>query len=153
MPGTKIRVSGYKSEWSGQVEIIDGTFEILEGSYIAEPTDVTALLGTDELADHMNELVTFTGVTVAPSTDADGNEVAYLYKWNGTGADGDDLYFNVAVGDSTYSFTVESYLRGAGTEVYEAVKQLQIGDTIDLVGFLYWYEGPNPHIISVAPAA
>ena len=153
VPGTKISVSGYKSEWSGQVEIIDGTFEILEGSYIAEPTDVTALLGTDELADHMNELVTFTGVTVAPSTDADGNEVAYLYKWNGTGADGDDLYFNVAVGDSTYSFTVESYLRGAGTEVYEAVKQLQIGDTIDLVGFLYWYEGPNPHIISVAPAA
>ena len=51
------------------------------------------------------------------------------------------------------SFTVESYLRGAGTEVYEAVKQLQVGDKIDLVGFLYWYEGPNPHIIGVTPAA
>ena len=52
-----------------------------------------------------------------------------------------------------YDFTVESYLRGAGTEVYEAVKQLNVGDVIDLEGFLYWYEGANPHIIAVAPAA
>jgi hypothetical protein len=153
LPGTKIKVSGYKSEWSGQVEIIDGTFEILEGSYIAPAFDATALLGTDALIDHMNEFVTFTGVTVAPSTDADGNEAAFLYKWNGSGQDGDDLYFNVSVNGQTYSFTVESYLRGAGTEVYEAVKQLQIGDVIDVTGFLYWYEGPNPHIISVSPAA
>ena len=153
LPGTKIKVSGYKSEWSGQVEIIDGTFEILEGSYIAPAFDATALLGTDALIDHMNEFVTFTGVTVAPSTDADGNEAAFLYKWNGSGQDGDDLYFNVSVNGATYSFTVESYLRGAGTDVYEAVKQLQVGDKIDLTVFLYWYEGPNPHIISIAPAA
>ena len=26
LPGTKIRVSGFKSEWSGEVEIIDGSF-------------------------------------------------------------------------------------------------------------------------------
>jgi hypothetical protein len=153
LPGTKIRVSGYKSEWSGQVEIIDGSFEILEGSYIAPSFDATALLGTDALIDHMNEFVTFTGMTVEASTDADGNEAAFLYKWNGSGQDGDDLYFNVSVNGATYSFTVESYLRGAGTEVYEAVKQLKVGDKIDLAGFLYWYEGPNPHIISVSPAA
>ena len=109
LPGTKIKVSGYKSEWSGQVEIIDGTFEILEGSYIAPAFDATALLGTDALIDHMNEFVTFKGVTVAPSTDADGNEAAFLYKWNGSGQDGDDLYFNVSVNGQTYSFTVESY--------------------------------------------
>ncbi len=49
--GTKIRVTGYKSEWSGEVEIIDATFEILEGSYIAEATDVTDLLRTDDQID------------------------------------------------------------------------------------------------------
>ena len=27
-PGTKIKVTGYKSEWSGEVEITDATFEI-----------------------------------------------------------------------------------------------------------------------------
>ena len=45
VPGTKIKVTGYKAEWAGEVEIIDATFEILEGSFIAEPLDVTALLG------------------------------------------------------------------------------------------------------------
>ncbi|MBO7634607.1 MAG: hypothetical protein J6S72_09575, partial [Lachnospiraceae bacterium] len=28
VPGTKIKVTGYKSEWSGEVEITDATFEI-----------------------------------------------------------------------------------------------------------------------------
>ena len=32
VPGTKIRVTGYKSEWSGEVEIMDGTFEFVEGA-------------------------------------------------------------------------------------------------------------------------
>lgn len=36
VPGTKIKVTGYKTEWSGEVEIAEGaTFEIEEGSYIA----------------------------------------------------------------------------------------------------------------------
>ena len=152
VPGTKIKVTGYKSEWSGEVEIIDATFEILEGSYVAEPLDVTALLGTDELLNHQNMLVSFKGMTVAPSYDSEGNEVAFLYKWNGTGADGDDLYFNVSIGDATYNLCVESYLCGPGTEVYEAVKGLQIGEVIDLEGFLYWYNGANPHITAVSSA-
>ena len=27
--------------------------------------------------------------------------------------------------------------------------ELKIGDKIDMEGFLYWYEGANPHITSV----
>ncbi len=152
-PGTKIRVYGYKSEWSGEVEIIDASFQILDGSFVAQPVDVTALLGSEALIEHQNELVSFKGMTVEPIADENGNESAFLYKWNGSGADGDDLYFNVSAGGNTYNFTVESYLCGAGTEVYEAVKQLKVGDVIDLTGFLYWYEGVNPHITSVSPAA
>lgn len=152
--GTKIRVTGYKAEWAGEVEIIDGTFEIIEGdTFVAEPKDVTSLLGTDELIDSQNQLVSFKGMTVEPSTDADGNEVAYLYSWDGSGTEGDDLYFNVSVNGNTYSFVVESYLCDSTTEVYSAVKNLQVGDKIDMEGFLYWYEGVNPHIISVTPAA
>ena len=37
----------------------------------------------------------------------------------------------------------------ADTDVYKAVKNLKVGDTIDLEGFLYWYNGVNPHITSV----
>lgn len=152
--GTCIRVTGFKSEWSGEVEIVDGTFEFVDGAdtFVAEPLDVTELLGSDELIDHQNELVTFTGLTVEPSTDANGNEAAFLYNYDGSGTDGDDLYFNVSSNGQTYTFTVESYLCDNTTEVYSAVKNLQVGQTIDAEGFLYWYEGVNPHITSVAVA-
>ena len=33
--------------------------------------------------------------------------------------------------------------------LYAAVKNLQIGDVVDMEGFLYWYEGVNPHITSL----
>lgn len=150
--GTKIRVTGYKSEWSGEVEIVDATFEILDGEYVAPVTDVTELLGTDELIDHQNEYVSFKGMTVEASTDADGNEAPFLYNWDGSGQDGDDLYFNVSLNGETYTFTVESYLCDNTTDVYKAVTELQVGDKIDMEGFLYWYEGVNPHITSVTVA-
>ena len=149
--GTKIQVSGYKTDWAGEIEVIDGQLdEILEGdTYVAEPLDITELLGTDELEAHQNEKVSFTGLTVEPSTDAEGNEVAFLYNYDGSGTDGDDLYFNVGYNGATYSFVIESYLCDNTTEVYNAVKNLEVGQTIDCEGFLYWYEGANPHITSV----
>jgi hypothetical protein len=141
--GTKIRVNGFKSEWDGEVEIIDATFEIIDGKFIAQPEDVTALLGTDTLIDHQNEKVAFKGMTV---------ESTALYKWDGSGSDGDDLYFNASYNGQTYTFTVESYLCDNTTAVYAAVKALKVGDVIDMEGFLYWYEGVNPHITAVTPA-
>lgn len=149
VPGTKIKVTGYKAEWAGEVEIIDATFEIMEGSYIAEAEDLTALLASEELINHQNKFAAFKGMTVEASKDAEGNDVAFLYNWDGSGEDGNDLYFNVSVDGQTYSFVVESYLCDNTTEVYNAVKNLQIGDVVDMEGFLYWYEGANPHITSL----
>ena len=153
--GTRIRVSGYKAEWSGEIEIMDGQLdEILEGdTYVAEPLDVTELLGTDELESHQNEKVKFTGLTVAPSTiEGDTTEYAFLYNYDGSGTQGDDVYFNVEYNGETYQFLVESYLCDSSTDVYKAVEALEIGQTIDCEGFLYWYEGVNPHITSVTVA-
>lgn len=150
VPGTKIKVTGYKAEWSGEFEIIDAAFEIQEGSYIAEPEDVTSLLGKDELIDRQNQYVSFKGLTVeAAGQDEAGNDVPFLYSWDGSGQDGDDLYFKASLDGETYTFTVESYLCDNTTDVYKAVKELKIGDTVDMEGFLYWYEGVNPHITSV----
>ena len=151
--GTKIQVSGFKAEWSGEIEIMDGQLDeiIADDTFVAEAFDATSLLGTEELEEHQNEKVSFTGLTVAPSKDANGNEAAFLYNYDGSGTQGDDVYFNVTVGDSeeVYSFLVESYLCGSDTEVYKAVEALEVGQTIDCEGFLYWYEGVNPHITSV----
>ena len=148
--GKTIKVKGYKSEWSGEIEVIDiETWMFVDGEYIAEAEDVTSLLGTDELAAKMNKKVAFKGMKVEPIKDKDGNEVAFIYGSEGTGAEGDDLYFNVSVNGQTYTFTVESYLCGPDTDVYKAVEDLHIGDVIDMEGFLYWYNGPNPHITAI----
>ena len=155
--GTKVRISGVKGEWAGEVEVMDATLEILEGSYVAAANDVTAVMGKDELIDHQNEFVTFKGLTIEASTDADGNEAAFLYNWDGSGEEGSDsdLYFNASINGQTFNFVVEYYtcdaegVYGADTDVYEAVRGLEIGDTVDMEGFLYWYEGANPHITKV----
>lgn len=107
---------------------------------------MTSLLGTDDLIKHQNERVAFKGMTVEAAND---NGDAFMYNWDGSGSEGDDLYFNVSYNGETYTFTVESYLCGPDTDVYQAVKALEVGQTVDMEGFLYWYEGVNPHITSV----
>ena len=148
VPGTKIRVKGYRATWAEEIEVAEGaTFEFVEGadSYVAAPVDVTNLLGTNELSDKMNQYVSFKGLQVT-------NEASY--KHDGSGQPGDDLYFSVRSIDATYTFTVESYLCGKDTDVYKAVEGLKVGDIVDLEGFLYWYNGVNPHITkcTVVPA-
>ncbi|MBP3755556.1 MAG: hypothetical protein J6I66_11915 [Lachnospiraceae bacterium] len=142
--GTKIRVTGFKSEWSGEVEIIDATYEILaDDTYVAEATDLTdKIADADALADYMNQYVSFTGLTVAEREGA-----AFTYGWDGSKSQGDDLYFNLEDADgNVYTFVVESYLRGADTDVYQAVEAFNVGDTVDITGFMYWYEGPQVHV-------
>ncbi len=145
--GTKIRVSGWKSEWSGEVEITDATFEIIDGSFVADALDVTDLLESDDLIDYQNQYVAFSGMTVEDS----GDGAAFLYAWDGSGSHdaNSDLYFTVSYNGVSYTFTVESYLCSNSTDVYAAVESLQVGDVIDMTGFLYWYNGVNPHITSV----
>ena len=139
--GTKIRVTGDKAEYDGEVEIMDATFEFVEGgdTYIAEPNDLTAKLGTDELINYMNQYVSFKGLTFK----------SISYK---NGEPGDDIYVTVTYNDADYSFCVERYLTGPETEVYAAVGALNVGDVVDVTGFVYWYNGVNTHITAVAKA-
>ncbi len=144
VPGTKIRVTGYKGEWAGEVEIMDGTFEFVELAegeepFIAEAFDATALLGTEELINYQNQKVAFKGLTVE----------AIEYK---NGEPGDDIYLTLGYNGASYDFCVEIYLTGAESEVYTTVGTLQVGDVVDVEGFLYWYEGANPHVTSITIA-
>lgn len=150
--GTKIKVTGFKTEWSGEKEIASGaTFEFVEGAdtYVAEAKDLTDKLDAEDLIDYQNQTVAFKGLTVVASDDKDS---AFLYKWDGSGAQGDDLYFKVALGEKEYTFMVESYLCDKDSDVYKAVEGLKVGDKIDVEGFLYWYEGAQPHVTSVTVA-
>lgn len=148
-PGTKVKVSGYKTEWEGEVEIAEGAdLEVIQGeTYIKPAIDVTQYLGNDEeMIKYQNEKVLFKNMTVALG---DGTTEVFMYNWDGSGQEGDDLYFTVSKDDVPYTFTVESSLSDENSEVYQAVKNLEVGQTVDLEGFLYWYQGPNPHITSV----
>ena len=140
VPGTKIKVTGTKIEWSGEVEISDATFEIIEGSYIAPAFDATSLLGTEELIKHQNKFVSFKGLTV--------DTIEYR-----NGEPGDDIYLTFALGEAKYSFCVEVYLTGTDSDVYKAVAELAAGDKVDVEGFLYWYNGANPHVTSITKVA
>ena len=141
VPGTKILVKGFKGAWAGEVEVMDATFEFVEGgiNYIAEAVDMTALLGTEELITKQNQKAAFKGLTVE----------AIEYK---NGEPGDDIYVTLGLNGASYSFCVERYLTGPDTDVYTTVGTLQAGDVVDVEAFVYWYEGPNPHITSIVKA-
>ena len=141
VPGTKILVNGFKGEWAGEVEVMDGTFTFVEDgdTFIAEALDVTELLGTDELIAHQNELVAFNGLTVE----------SIEYK---NGEPGDDIYVTLNYNGASYSFCVEVYLTGTDSDVYTTVGTLNVGDVVNVEGFLYWYEGVNTHITAITLA-
>ena len=139
VPGTKIKITGYKTSYKGLEEVAAGaTFEFGDSvTYIAPAKDLTANFGdNDALIEYQNQLAKFKGVTVT----------AIEYK---NGEPGDDIYVTVSLGDKTMSFCVEVYLTGTDTAVYETVCGLSAGDVIDIEGFLYWYDGANPHITAV----
>lgn len=157
LPGTKIKVTGYKAFFSGMGEIGSGaTFEFVEEAepFVAEPMDATELLGTDDLINHQGEKVSFKGMTIVAKTNSAGEEAAFLYNWDGSGeAGGDsDLYFDASVNGQTYAFVIEYYLCDEYSAAYQAVQNLKVGDVVDLEGYMYWYEGPQAHITSVTVA-
>ena len=65
---------------------------------------------------------------------------------------GDDIYVTLSKDGASYEFCVEFYLTGTDTEVYTTVGELAEGDVVDVEGYLYWYEGMNPHITSIVAA-
>ena len=142
VPGTKIKVTGFKGAWAGEIEVMEATFEFVEGgiNYIAEAVDMTALLGTEELIAKQNQKAAFKGLTV--------EKIEYK-----NGEPGDDIYVTLGLNGASYSFCVERYLTAPDTEVYTTVGTLQAGDVVDVEAFVYWYEGPNPHITSIVKAA
>ena len=149
VPGTKIKVTGTKIEWEGEVEISwddevtfeNNVFEIVEGkTYVAPAFDATSLLGTEELIKHQNEFVAFKGLTV--------EEIKYR-----NGEPGDDIYLTFTLGEATYDFCVEIYLTGEDSDVYKTVATLAVGDKVDVEAFLYWYKGANPHVTSITKVA
>ena len=106
--GQKIKVTGYKSAWSGQVEIVDANFEIEDGSWIAPAVDVTDLFGTDELIDHMSQYIAVKGLVAEAQPDQ---------EWDASS----DLYLNFSLNGKSYTFTLRRYLTGNDSVTYDRI--------------------------------
>ena len=135
--GAPILVTGTKTAWEGEVEIVDATFAFVAemDAFVAVPKDLTDLLDSDELINYQNQTVVFKDLTV--------KEISF--KNNG----GDDIYVTLTKDGKDYNFCVEVYLTGPETEVYTTTAALQVGDVVDIGCFLYWYQSMNPHIIDI----
>lgn len=128
---------------STAVRITDAAIEVEDGSYVAEAVDVTGLLGTDELAEHQNEYVSFSGMTIVAFDDGE----IFHYGKDGSGEDGDDLYFNASYNGETYTFEIAVGLCDISSVPYNFTKILEEGYVLDMSGFLCWDEdGAVPHI-------
>ena len=142
VPGTKIKVSGYKAIWEGEVEIMDATFTFVksDNGFVADAKDLTNLLGTDELINYQNQLASFRGLTIK----------SISYK---NGEPGDDIYVTFTKNGADYDFCVERYLTGPETDLYKAFETLAAGDVVDVEGYLYWYTNVNTHITKITKVA
>lgn len=137
--GTKIKVSGFKAEWAGEVELAEGaTFEVVKGgdTFVASAKDVTSYIGSDDMANYINQKVAFTDMTVE----------SVNYK-NDT--PGDDIYVTLSKDGVEVNFCLEYYLNGSDEEFYNTVGNLEAGQTVDVECFLYYYEGPDGHLTAV----
>lgn len=145
-PGTKIKVTGYKGAWAGEVEVMNATFEFVGekgDTYTAPTLNVTALAGKDSIIKYQNQFVLFKGMTVA-AYDESGAAISYK-----GGERGDDIYFNATVNGVTVEFCIERYLTDPDSQVYKDVEALKVGDKIDIECYLYWYDGANPHVTGI----
>lgn len=144
--GSGLRVSGVKYEWAGGTEIADAAFEPIEGEYLAPAEDVTGLLGGGALIERQNARVLFRGLRIE---EADENGGSFRYGEDGEGVEGSDLFFRASSEEGTFEFVVPRGLSAPGEALYEAVRALHVGDRVDLEGFLFWHDGPLPHVTSV----
>lgn len=145
--GTPIKVTGTKQVFSNEVEIANGTIEVLSASpVIAQPLDITTIFASSA-SDYINRKIQLSGFVV--ETWEDG--AIFRYGYNGTGSAGDAIFFRASQGGVTYTFAVNPYLvGGAESTVYTAVQGLQQGQSITIQGYMYFYETPMVQVTSIA---
>lgn len=141
LPGTLIRVKGYKSEWSGEVELTDATYEFVDvggnAGKVYDPVDLTDLIGNnDELIKHMNQKASFKNLTVVEYTEVTSDADGYLVVKDANGTE--------------ITFVVRRYLTSPESDLAKTVAAFAAGDVVDLTTFVYWYEGPQARIIEAA---
>ena len=148
-PGQKLRVTGFRSDFNGRLQIVDAGFRFAEGNWIAEPEDLTELPDSGSLQSYQNRSVLFRGLAVAPMFNGSS---PFFYGWDNSGSeeDGSDLYFTLSLQGEELCFAVQAQLRDPTSEVYRAVQGLRVGNVVDVTAVLSWNNGPLPLVTSLS---
>ncbi|MBR2930111.1 MAG: hypothetical protein IKC32_02665 [Clostridia bacterium] len=142
--GTKVKVTGTKTEWGGWVEIAEGTAKVEvidEPHWVWSALDVTDKIGTDELLDNQNRLCAFKGMEIVSISPKGGSF-------------GDDIYVTAKLGENQIDFCVEADLTNAESDLYKMFTAesgaLKVGDVVDIEGYLVVYQNAaNPHVTKI----
>ena len=142
----KLQVTGAKAEWKGEVEINcqtateNGGWQLCDGEdFNPSSTNITSI-AKDVLDNYKNQSVKALGLTVTKAPYTNFEDFTLEPKA------GADVYFEVKDdAGNTATFVVEAYLENSqyGSDVYNAVCALNVGDRIDLEGFVYYWENPQ----------
>ena len=154
----EVAVSGVKASYAGMQEIIDATVTITGNSYKIDSIQFTDLSNLNENFMCSIFVTTLTVKEYPAQAENSGTTVsankAYAYKGD---EPTDDLYFIlVDANGNELSCCVEAYIDYSQYTptfkdgLYNAVKSLQVGDVVSVSGFMYWWNGANPHIISIS---
>ncbi|MBO5711914.1 MAG: hypothetical protein J6R47_03660 [Acholeplasmatales bacterium] len=155
-----VRVTGTKASYAGMQEIVDATVEVVETDKVYSPLKLEDFAAINE---KVMSSVFYGDFEVVQFTTTDSNVTvaengAYGYKGDNPT---DDLYFDVKdANGNILKCCIETYLDYDSiggvdykTNLYNTILGLQIGDKVSLQGFMYWWNGANPHIIQVSVKA
>ena len=142
----KLQVTGTKAEWKGEVEINcqtateNGGWQLCDGEdFNPSSTNITSI-AKEVLDNYKNQFIKALGLTVTKAPYTNFEDFTLEPKA------GVDVYFEVKDDAGNVStFVVEAYLENSqyGSDVYNAVCALNVGDRIDLEGFVYYWENPQ----------
>lgn len=163
--GARLRVYGTKTIYAGEHEIMGANINYSLTEVITDAPkmqkhvkDITYSVAAEDLEEIQNAYFTAT-LKVKQYSTTDSNATvaasgAYGYKGDlKDGSPADDLYFILEDRNGNeLSCCIESYLTGPSSEVYQAVLSgdFAVGKLVKVTGYMYWYNGANPHIVSIS---
>lgn len=155
--GTCINVKGTKAIYALEHEIdgakgVDVTVKNDAKEFQKEAIDLTESVDSDAIFKYQNAYFKATlkvkeYTTTSSDTGVSANK-AYGYKGD---EPTDDLYicFEDEKGN-VLNACIEAYLTNKTTDVYDYVlNHLEVGQLVTIEGYLYWWNGANPHITSI----
>lgn len=141
--GNKISVTGIKSSWAGQIEILG-----------QEGSGATYKVETGTKTDFKPIELAISGITestIGSYFTTKDVEVSAAATFQNPDTQSGDIYFTVKDSSgNTLACCIESYLTDSSTDVYKTAAALVVGDKITITGYVYWYNAANPHITIIS---